>query len=156
VRVLLADDDTAVTAFVQRVLPEPRYHVEVATDGEQCLHILRTQPHGYDVLLLDLMMPGVSGYDVLREMAVTGVGAEVPVLVLTNHAEPRDEEEARLLREGLVLEVLHKGAVQDNPRSLGHVIDWHLQVEAEARSGPARTIRRVVPEMDGEPEAKAA
>jgi CheY-like chemotaxis protein len=74
------------------------------------------------------MMPKVSGYDVLREMALTGTASELPVLVLTNFPEARDAEERRLLEQGLVLDVLAKTAVHDNPRLLAHVIEWHLQV----------------------------
>jgi PAS domain S-box-containing protein len=148
IRVLMADDDPAVAAFIQKVLPRERYVVEVASNGEECLHILRKQPRGFDVLLLDLMMPGSSGYDVLREMTLTGVSADLPVLVLTNYPEPRTEEERRLLEEGLVLDVVSKARVHDNPRLLPHVIDWHVQ----ARDDDTRR-RRV---MDGEAPGERA
>jgi PAS domain S-box-containing protein len=128
VRVLMADDDPTVAAYVRKVLPENRYHIEVANNGEECLHVLRTQPRGFDLLLLDLMMPEVSGYDVLREMTLTGTAAELPVVVLTNYPEARNPEEKRLLELGLVLDVLPKTAVHDNPQLLSHIIDWHLQV----------------------------
>jgi PAS domain S-box-containing protein len=128
VRVLMADDDPTVSAYVRRVLPSDRYLVEVANNGDECLHILRTQPNGYDVLLLDLMMPEVSGYDVLREMTLSGLQPDLPVMVLTNFPEPRNDEEKRLLEEGLVLDVVSKTAVHDNPQLLPHVLDWHLQV----------------------------
>ena len=126
VRMLMAEDDPVVIAYVRKVLPESRYHIEVAGNGEECLHILRTQPHGYDLLLLDLMMPEVSGYDVLRDMTLTGTASQIPVLVLTNWPEPRNAEEKRLLQEGLVLEVVAKTSVHDNPALLAHLIDWHL------------------------------
>lgn len=136
IRVLMAEDDPVVTAYVRRVLPESRYLLEVASNGEECLHILRTQPNGFDLLLLDLMMPGVSGYDVLKDMALTGTGARLPVLVLTNWPEPRTAEERRLLEQGLVLEVVSKTSVHDNPQVLAHLIDWHLQVGREGDPGP--------------------
>src|SRR5262245_1353887 len=135
VRVLMADDDPTVSAYVRRVLPSDRYLVEVANNGDECLHILRTQPNGYDVLLLDLMMPEVSGYDVLREMTLSGIQPDLPVMVLTNFPEPRNDEERRLLEEGLVLDVVSKTAVHDNPQLLPHVLDWHLQVSRGAADG---------------------
>ncbi|MFI5370330.1 MAG: response regulator [Candidatus Eisenbacteria bacterium] len=128
VRVLMADDDPTVAAFARKVLPEPRFLIEHAADGQECLHLLRTRADGFDLLLLDLMMPNVSGYDVLREMTLTGTASELPVLVLTNFPEARDAEERRLLEQGLVLDVLAKTAVHDNPQLLAHVIEWHLQV----------------------------
>lgn len=135
VRVLMADDDPSVAAYVRKVLPQERYHLEVTTNGGECLHFLRTQPRGFDLLLLDLMMPDVSGYDVLREMTLTGLAADLPVLVLTNFPEARNEEERRLLEQGLVLDVLPKMSVHDNPQLLPHIIDWHLQVISEGDGG---------------------
>jgi PAS domain S-box-containing protein len=131
VRVLMADDDPTVAAYVRKVLPEGRYHIEVANNGEECLHVLRTQPRGFDLLLLDLMMPEVSGYDVLREMTLAGTASDLPVIVLTNFPEARNPEEKRLLELGLVLDVMPKTSVHDNPQLLSHIIDWHLQVAME-------------------------
>ena len=137
-RILMADDDPTVAAYVRKVLPADRFHVEVANNGEECLHILRTQPNGFDVLLLDLMMPQVSGYDVLREMTLTGIRADLPVLVLTNFPEARNEEERRLLEQGMVLDVVSKSAVHDNPQLLPYVLDWHLQAAADKASDDQR------------------
>ncbi|TMQ69698.1 MAG: response regulator, partial [Candidatus Eisenbacteria bacterium] len=100
------------------------------------LHILRTQPNGFDLLLLDLMMPEVSGYDVLRDMTLTGTASRIPVVVFTNCPEPRNQEEKRLLEQGLVLEVIAKSSVHDNPHLLTHLIDWHLQVKRESGEPP--------------------
>ena len=134
-RVLLADDDPTVAAYVRKVLPEERFQLEIATNGDQALHAMRTQPRGFDLLLLDLMMPEVSGYDVLREMTLTGLGADVPVLVLTNFPEARNNEEQRLLKDGLVLDVVAKTAVHDNPMLLAHLVEWHLQVSHDETDG---------------------
>jgi PAS domain S-box-containing protein len=131
VRVLMADDDPSVTAYVRKVLPQDRFHIEVANNGEECLHTLRMQPSGFDLLLLDLMMPDVSGYDVLRELALKRELQSLPVLILTNFPEARNEEEKRLLERGLVLDVIAKSSVHDNPQLLPHIIDWHLQVVRE-------------------------
>ncbi|MBI5709291.1 MAG: response regulator [Candidatus Eisenbacteria bacterium] len=152
VRLLMADDDPSVSAYIRKVLPEDRFHIEMAANGEECLHILRTQPRAFDLLLLDLMMPDVSGYDVLREMTLSGTGAELPVLVLTNFPEPRNEEERRLLEQGLVLDVVPKTSVHDNPQLLPHIIDWHMQVTSEQQAvAPADA-----PAADEEPRREAA
>ena len=113
--------------------------LEIASNGEECLHFLRTQPRGFDVLLLDLMMPQVSGYDVLREMTLTGTAPDLPVLVLTNFPEARNAEERRLLEEGLVLDVLPKTAVHDNPQLLPHVHRLADAGGAYARAGKRAT-----------------
>jgi CheY-like chemotaxis protein len=113
------------------VLPEQRFLLEVASDGEECLHILRTQPNGFDLLLLDLMMPEVSGYEVLKEMTLAGVHRELPVLILTNFPEPATTRSVACSESGLVLDVLPKTSVHENPQLLAHIIDWHLQVARE-------------------------
>jgi CheY-like chemotaxis protein len=125
-RILMADDDPSVAAYVRKVLPRDRFDVRVTQNGEQCLHALRIEPTGYDLLLLDLMMPGVSGYDVLREMTLTGLQPDLPVLVLTNFPEARDDEERRLLERGLVIEVLAKTAVHEDPGVLPRTLARHL------------------------------
>ncbi len=136
VRVLMADDDPTIVAFVRKVLPESRFHIEVANNGDECLHILRVQPRGFDVLLLDLMMPVVSGYDVLRELTLSGDYRDLPVLILTNFPEARSDEERRLLEHGEVLDVLPKTSVHNHPMILPHIIDWHLQVRRGGPPGP--------------------
>ena len=152
IRILMADDDPAVGAFVRKVLPAKRFHLEVATNGEECLHFLRTQPRGFDLLLLDLMMPQVSGYDVLREMTLTGTAPELPVLVLTNFPEARNADEKRLLEQGLVLDVVPKTSVHDNPKLLPHVIEWQMHVSyGETNDGAPPG-----PAPGDEPEEKAA
>ncbi|MBI1798752.1 MAG: response regulator [Candidatus Eisenbacteria bacterium] len=150
IRILMADDDPSVAAFVRKVLPAQRFHLEIASNGEECLHFLRTQPRGFDMLLLDLMMPHVSGYDVLREMTLSGTSPELPVLVLTNFPEARNEEEKRLLEEGLVLDVLPKTSVHDNPQLLPHVIEWQMHVAYDDNGAPA------APGAGDEPEEMAA
>lgn len=134
VRVLLADDDSTVSAYVRKVLPADRYHLTVANNGEECLHILRTQPKGFDILLLDLMMPEVSGYDVLREMTLSGLNPELPVLVLTNFPEPRDAGERQLLEQGLVIEIIPKTDVHANPGVLPAALRRHLREAPAAES----------------------
>ena len=53
------------------------------------------------------------------------------MLVLTNFPEARNDEERRLLEQGLVVDVVAKSSVHENPQLLPHVLDWHLQVARE-------------------------
>src|SRR6185369_4434556 len=126
VRVLMADDDPSVATYIRKVLPRDRFLVHVTRNGEECLHVLRTMPQEFDLLLLDLMMPVASGYDVLREMTLTGLRPDLPVLVLTNFPEPRDEHERQLLERGLVMDVLSKTAVHADPRILARLLEGCL------------------------------
>jgi CheY-like chemotaxis protein len=141
-RVLVADDDPTVAAFLGKVMPQDRYHLEVVNNGEECLHLLRTQRAAFDLLLLDLMMPDVSGYDVLREMSLTGLARDLPVIVLTNFPDTQDEDERRLLRDGVVIEVLAKTSVHGSPQLLPGIIQRHLDHAARrVAPGPAEERR---------------
>ncbi len=137
IRVLMADDDPSVATYVRKVLPRERYEVHVTRNGEECLHALRTTPHDFDILLLDLMMPVASGYDVLREMTLTGLRPDLPVLVLTNFPEARDDNERRLLERGLVVDVVSKTAVHQEPKLLSEVLAGVLRSAGEAGGADA-------------------
>jgi len=120
-----------VAAYLSKVLPKERFQLEIVSHGEECLHLLRTQPRRFDLLLLDLMMPDVSGYDVLRDMTLSGTASELPVIVLTNYPEAQNEDERRLLEQGLVLDVVSKTAVHEHPQLLPQVIERHLETVQE-------------------------
>lgn len=78
-RLLLVEDEEKVVRFVQRGLEAERYAVDIAADG-RCAVELATA-YQYDLVILDLMLPGLSGTEVLRR--IRAHDARVPVLVLT-------------------------------------------------------------------------
>ncbi len=78
-RVLVIEDDRGIAGFVGRGLREAGFAVEVADDGEQGLHL--ASAGSYDVLVLDLMLPGKDGFTVLRELRERG--CVTPVICLT-------------------------------------------------------------------------
>jgi DNA-binding response OmpR family regulator len=78
-RVLLVEDDPKVSQVVARGLSAESFAVDIASDGKQGFE-LATAYH-YDVIILDLMLPSMSGTDLLRR--VRRLNSEVPVLVLT-------------------------------------------------------------------------
>jgi two-component system OmpR family response regulator len=78
-RVLIVDDEPALSDHLARALGAAGYAVDVAADGEQADFSVRTE--SYDAVLLDLGLPKVDGLTLLRSWRSSGVG--VPVLVLT-------------------------------------------------------------------------
>ena len=78
-RILLAEDDTDIAAFVERGLGELGHAVTQVADGEDALHLGATE--SFDVIVLDRMLPRIEGLDVLRRLRAAAVRA--PVLVLT-------------------------------------------------------------------------
>jgi DNA-binding response OmpR family regulator len=78
-RLLLVEDERKVADFVARGLRAERYAVDVAPDGSTGWHMASATP--YDLLILDLMLPGLNGTDLLTRYRAKGGTA--PVLVLT-------------------------------------------------------------------------
>jgi CheY-like chemotaxis protein len=85
-RVLVVDDDEAVRVVAEAILRADGHEVATAADGEKALDLLADQPVP-SIVLLDLMMPHISGWDVLEAMAHRPKLAHVPVLVLTGFEE---------------------------------------------------------------------
>ncbi len=78
-RVLVIEDDASLGPALQEFLLEQGYAVDLLQDGAKVLDALAGQP--YDFLVLDLNLPGKSGFQVLRELRAEG--HQVPVLILT-------------------------------------------------------------------------
>jgi two-component system copper resistance phosphate regulon response regulator CusR len=93
-RILAVDDDPKIRTFVSKGLSESGMECETAPDGETALELLRTRR--FDLVLLDVMLPGLQGWDVLD--ALRREGNTVPVIWVT--ARDALEERVRGLRSG--------------------------------------------------------
>jgi len=78
-RILLVEDDAALARGVAETLRQAGHAVDVAMDGEEALEIARMEP--YSLIVLDVGLPGISGFEVLSE--VRKAGSKAPVLILT-------------------------------------------------------------------------
>jgi two-component system copper resistance phosphate regulon response regulator CusR len=87
-RILLVEDEPAAARFIAKGLREAAYAVDVASDGGNAAR--QCQQNDYDVVILDVMLPGKDGLVVCRE--IRAGGSDVPVLMLT----ARDAVEARV------------------------------------------------------------
>jgi DNA-binding response OmpR family regulator len=79
-RVLVVEDERKVASFIRQGLEEDGHAVEVAADGATALDLALADP-GYDLVVLDVMLPKRDGLDVLKTLRARGV--TVPVLILT-------------------------------------------------------------------------
>src|SRR5438874_405646 len=78
-RILIVDDDRKLVRQLQKGLDEQGDSVTVAYDGREGLDTARDG--GFDVLILDVMLPGLDGFSIVRELRATGDAA--PILLLT-------------------------------------------------------------------------
>jgi putative two-component system response regulator len=92
-RVFVTDDNTASLAFVNRVLGRRGFEVSGATDGAAALAAIRRDPP--DVVLLDVLMPGLDGYEVCRRLKADPVTRLIPVVLVTG-LQDRDSRIAGL------------------------------------------------------------
>ena len=93
-RILVIEDDPTVGQYVKRGLEEHRCAVDLTTDGEEGER--RASSEAYDLIVLDMRLPGKSGIDVLRSLRAKGF--ERPVLVLT--AQDAVDAKVATLRAG--------------------------------------------------------
>jgi len=82
-RFLVVEDEPKVASFIRRALEEESYAVDLCRDGSQALDM--PQMVDYDLALLDLMLPGLSGLELLKAWRAAGV--KTPVLILTARSE---------------------------------------------------------------------
>ena len=85
-KILLAEDDLRLARAVRRVFEEENHEVEINGDGRAALK--SAQGGAYDVMILDVMLPEMDGFDVCRELRSSG--DQTPVLMLTARTEVQD------------------------------------------------------------------
>lgn len=97
IKVLLVEDDDATLELLSLFLGR-FYSVIACSSGEGALHALYTNAD-INMIVTDLRMPGVNGYDVLRCASEYSrrMGVAIPAVVLTGHGTPEDEQQARSL-----------------------------------------------------------
>jgi CheY-like chemotaxis protein len=102
--VLVADDEAHIGRIIKIKLEQGPFRVSLAFDGQEALDILERE-NGADVVVLDLMMPKMSGLDVLDHMRSREDWRDIPIIILTAAGEARYEQDAR---EGGATEFLTK------------------------------------------------
>jgi DNA-binding response OmpR family regulator len=79
-RILAVDDDPTALGALKQILAQKGYDVTTATNGEEALEKV---VNGFDLVILDVSMPGMSGYEVCRKLRLDPTTHDVPVIFLT-------------------------------------------------------------------------
>lgn len=137
-RVLLAEDDPRLQSLGRKVLERQGYNVSLANDGEEAVAL--AADNDFDVILMDLSMPKMDGYEAMRK--IKSIKPMMPVVAVTAHAMKSDRE--RCLEEGF-----------DEHLSKPYEVPQLVAVVASFASDWARSLP-TLREVAGNPEAVAA
>jgi two-component system alkaline phosphatase synthesis response regulator PhoP len=100
--VLIADDDPDILENIVTVLETQPYRLATAQDGKKCMELVRQEAP--DLLILDLLMPRMDGWGVIREMRSEPRFARVPIMILTTVIEDASRRRYEL-ETGMAMEV---------------------------------------------------
>jgi two-component system, OmpR family, copper resistance phosphate regulon response regulator CusR len=80
-RILIVEDETSIANFISEGLEEEGFAVDIATNGKEGYKLAMDNINEYDVILLDWMLPGMSGIEIIRNLRLAN--KEIPVILLT-------------------------------------------------------------------------
>jgi len=88
-QILVVDDDPNFSLMLQDLLVDQGYRAEVRSDGPSCLEYC--QDHTPDLILLDVRMPGMNGFNVCARLKAEPQTAAIPIMLLTGLSEPENK-----------------------------------------------------------------
>jgi DNA-binding response OmpR family regulator len=91
-KIVVADDDRMFRKAAETTLRRQGYAVTTASDGEEALQLIRAERP--DIIVLDLIMPKLQGFDVLQVLKQDSLTAAIPVIVLSSLTQEQDKQEA--------------------------------------------------------------
>ncbi|HXG13345.1 MAG TPA: response regulator [Gemmataceae bacterium] len=141
-RILIADDNPQGAELLEAYLAEGGYEIRTAADGEETLQLVR-QWHP-DLILLDIMMPKISGFEVCKQVRADPTTRDTAILMITALDQPSDIERAveagtndfitkPIDKNVLLLRVRSLLHSRQNKRDLDRAIAY---IEAVERGGP--------------------
>lgn len=94
-KVLVVEDDTFLRELIVQKLDRSGYDIAEAIDGEE--GVKQAKAEKPDIILLDLILPGIDGFEVLRQLKEDETLASIPVLILSNLGQKEDVEKGMKL-----------------------------------------------------------
>ena len=91
--ILVVDDEASVRNTIRRALVSKGHRVLEASDGEEALQVFGQEAPELGLVILDIVMPGISGWDVLAQMK--SLAPQIPILLVSGYARAGKPQEAR-------------------------------------------------------------
>ena len=92
--ILIADDEPSIGSLIEATLQGPEVSTTHVTSGKQVLETVRQRK--FDLIVLDWMMPGMSGIEVVKALRQQPETAAIPIIMLTARGQLKDQEQAML------------------------------------------------------------
>lgn len=114
-KILLVEDDVIVQRVHQLMLNKLGYEVDIASNGAEA--IKKAQENGYGIIFLDIGLPDIAGFDVIREIKTSSFmnGNHTPIIALTGYDGP---DERRACLDAGATEIVYKPIVYNTLRNL--------------------------------------
>ena len=94
-KILVVEDEELIGDLLQRKLLQEGYYASVAKDGEEALKQIREEKP--DIILLDIVLPRLNGFEVLAELKEDEALRQIPVIIISNSGQPAEIEKAKEL-----------------------------------------------------------
>ena len=132
--IMIVDDDLTSLKLLESMLPTERYNIVRANNGEEALENAFVQPP--DLILLDIMMPGIDGYEVTRKIKKNTKTKDVPIIIITSLEE--SEGKVKGLEEGaeeLLSKPVHSTELLARISSMLRLKEYRDQLRIRTLSG---------------------
>lgn len=136
--ILIVDDSEPAIIQTSDILEEQGYNVFIARNGKEALE--QIEKHYIDGMILDLMMPEMDGFQVLKSVRSVEKYSKIPVLILS--AKHISEDELSFLKSNNVLQLIQKGAVDRKAliRAVDKLVDQKSRKEKSVSKKPLKKI----------------
>lgn len=151
---VLVVDDAEESRTLLSLMLKPRYDTRLAKNGTEALEAVAQVPLP-ELILLDVMMPGIDGYEVCKRLKANPASADIPVIFVTAQTDPREETRALLLGAAdfltkpisppcALLRVATQLSIRDSRRQLEHMVASRTSELARTRLQVIRRLARAM------------
>jgi len=102
-KILVVDDEPDIALSLRVTFHDSGYKIDYAENGEKCFEFLEKSPDKPDIIILDIMMPGMSGWDVLKKLKEEPSWKNIPVVFLTARLDYAAKNAGEFLGDDYIL-----------------------------------------------------